>query len=339
MPKKRSCFLAVILLFFTLSASAQAAGASAQVQLTDDAQTHNALIAANAISSTTLSFGESFSFNDTVGAWSESAGFVSAMNGQGTEVVGGGADQAASALYLALTKLPSGSIVFDELSFYGDLYAGSYVSSGSQAIMVDYASDRDFRFTSTYLGEISITLKQDGDALVCRISLSASSQDSSAASESSDVQTGARQANASVSLDCGTDSDVLANVALAADSLYELTLAPGDLFSFNDAVGPWEEAYGYTLAVNGRGETVVGGGVDRVASGLWLLIQELPDVTIVEKTTYGSAYSESYVDKSSDAILVDYETNTDFSFRYDGEDYLTLYLRLDGSILYCSASY
>ncbi len=113
----------------------------------------------------------------------------------------------------------------------------------------------------------------------------------------------------------------------------DFTLAPGDAFSFNEVVGPLKEDYGYVVGVSGSGSQVVGGGAAQVASALWLLVQDRSDVAIVEKSTYGSSYSQSYVDNSSDAILIDYDGGTDFVFRNIGSDYMTLYVTLQDSTL------
>ena len=125
------------------------------------------------------------------------------------------------------------------------------------------------------------------------------------------------------------------NVSLCAGSIYDTTLAHGDEFSFNAVVGPREERYGYETAINGRGVKVVGGGVAQVASVVWLAIEDLDDVSIVEKSTYGKRYNQDYVDSSADAILTDYNAGTDFAFRYVGDDSITLYTYLDGDTLHC----
>lgn len=325
------------ILLTALAAPALADGVSAQILLGDEAQTHNALLAANAIDGLVLSFGGSFSFNELVGPRTEERGFISARNGRGVEVTGGGVAQAASALYLALLNLEDGSVSFDELAFYGDRYTGSYVPDGSQAIMVDYSANRDFRFTSYYPGSMILTFEQTDDALVCQIILDVEFEffdsGTEAPSFAETMTPRSATSSASVSLLCDGDDAALSNISLAADSIYDLTLAPGDIFSFNAVVGPLEARYGYREADNGRGEQVMGGGVAQVASALWLLVQNLPDVAIIEKTTYGSAYCQSYVANSSDAIFVDYNTGIDFSFRYTGDDYLTLYIHLQDTTL------
>lgn len=325
-------FLALLLALILFAAtSAQASDAMGQTLLVDDAQTHNALLAASAISGTRLDFGESFSFNAAVGPRTAERGYVTALNGRGAEVVGGGCAQAASALYLALCNLAPGAVSFDELSFYGDRYSGAYVSGGGEAVLVDYSGGRDFRFTNLAPGAMTIAFGQLGDCLLCTVTL----DDAPSMADSASFRAAAPMpvGPGSVTLDCGSDPAVLSNVAIAAASVHDTVLSSGDLFSFNDIVGPRDAVFGYVPAVNGRGAEVVGGGCAQVASALWLLIQDNPDFVIVEKSTYGSKYNQSYVSRSADAILADYAAGTDFVFRYVGPGAITLYATLSNSTL------
>lgn len=135
---------------------------------------------------------------------------------------------------------------------------------------------------------------------------------------------------------CGGSEAVLQNVQIAADSINDFTLAPGDVFSFNELVGPREPECGYVEAQNGRGVTVVGGGVARVASAVWLAVKGIPAISITGKSTYGKDYVQSYVSSSADAIATDYDAGLDFAFRYTGEGYLTIYTWLDDDVLHCA---
>ncbi|MBQ3302995.1 MAG: VanW family protein [Clostridia bacterium] len=136
-------------------------------------------------------------------------------------------------------------------------------------------------------------------------------------------------------IQCGGDADVVHNVTLAADSLNDTMLDSGDVFSFNDVVGPRTKKYGYRRAVNGRGAKVTGGGVAQVASALWLAIEDLDDIEVVEKSTYGSRYNQRYVSDPADAILTDYASGRDFRFRYTGNTRLTIYAYVEDGRLYC----
>lgn len=134
---------------------------------------------------------------------------------------------------------------------------------------------------------------------------------------------------------CGSDPDVIHNITLAADCLNDTMLISDDVFSFNDVVGPRTKKYGYRRAVNGRGAKVTGGGVAQVASALWLAIEDLDDIEILEKSTYGKRYNQRYVADSADAILTDYASGRDFRFRYTGDTRLTIYAYVDDGFLYC----
>jgi hypothetical protein len=139
----------------------------------------------------------------------------------------------------------------------------------------------------------------------------------------------------SASINCGGDKDVLHNVALAAECLNDTMLDAGDTFSFNDVVGPRTKKYGYRRAMNGRGAKVTGGGVAQVASALWLAIKDCDDIEILEKSTYGKRYNQRYVSDPADAILTDYASGRDFSFRYTGPESLTVYTWVEEGWLYC----
>ncbi len=134
---------------------------------------------------------------------------------------------------------------------------------------------------------------------------------------------------------CGGDPDVVHNVTLAAECLNDTMLGSGDVFSFNDVVGPRTKKYGYRRAVNGRGAKVTGGGVAQVASALWLAVKHMDNIEIIEKSTYGSRYNQRYVADSADAIITDYSSGRDFRFRYVGRTRLTIYAYVDNGRLYC----
>ena len=68
---------------------------------------------------------------------------------------------------------------------------------------------------------------------------------------------------------------------------------------------------------------------------IWLAIKDIRDISIVEKSTYGSRYNQTYVDSSADAILTDYSAGRDFSFRYNGFGSLTIYTYVQDGWLYC----
>lgn len=284
--------------------------------------------AAWSINRTTISWGETFSFNGIVGPRTGEYGYKAALNGRGARVYGGGVAQTAATLYLALLQLPADSVEFESLEFYGKSYSDDYVASGDQAVLVDYNNDIDFAFTNYAAKEMTIEMWISEGYLCCSVSLGG---------DNSWHHPGLPQANriASAQIYCGSDANLLSNVALAAGSIYDTTLSGGDVFSFNETVGPRTKEWGYVSAINGRGAKVVGGGVAQVASALWLCVKELDDFAVTAKSTYGQNYNQSYVDNSADAIVTDYKAGTDFAFRYTGEGCVTIYTWLDGSVLCC----
>ena len=127
---------------------------------------------------------------------------------------------------------------------------------------------------------------------------------------------------------------MLHNIKLACSGIYGVVLKRGETFSFNALVGPNTGEAGYEEALNGRGETVTGGGVSVVASALWLAVKDLDDVQVTKKTTYGKAYNQTYVQRAADAIRTDYLGGADFRFRFKGRGGITIYTYVaDGALL------
>ncbi len=287
--------------------------------------------AAERINGTSVKSGASFSFNDAIGACTSSNGYRAAPNGRGVTATGGGVEQVAATLYLALNQL-GGDIYFDEKHTYGADFTGSYVSDGANAILVDEAAGLDFRFTNLG-GDMQIEMYVSGDNLCCSLSAAPALANGFLNWVGPGPQLRTPAASSSIELS-GTDA-LKGNVLLAASSINDTVLGSGDLFSFNEIVGPRRERYGYQSALNGRGIKVIGGGVAQVASAIWLAVKNLDGVAIVEKSTYGGRYNQSYVESSNDAILTDYDGGTDFSFRNTGSAPLTIATYVRDDVLYC----
>ena len=300
-------------------------------------QRANIALAAEAVDGVRVAYGESFSFNDIVGPRTQARGYVPAINGRGVEVTGGGVSQVATTLYLALLDVP-GSIQFDELTTYGSRFRAGYVADGSLAVVTDYSADTDFRFTN-YASDMLIRMWISDDQLYCSVSLGGggAAQGGWFDGWSAPAPTAVPREMQSVSarIPLGGDAGARENAALAADSVYDTTLVNGGVFSFNQVVGPRTEDYGYVDGVNGRGVQVTGGGVAQVASVIWLAVRDMTDVAVIEKSTYGKKYNQSYVQNSADAIVTDYAAGTDFSFRYTGQGYITLYTYVQDGMLVC----
>lgn len=104
-----------------------------------------------------------------------------------------------------------------------------------------------------------------------------------------------------------------ANVALAADKINGMVLAPGAVFSYNQVVGPRTAAAGFSPApVFENGETVqgMGGGVCQVSSTLYSAVL-YADLDIVSRRNH--SMTVAYVPKGQDAT-VSYGT-IDFKFK------------------------
>jgi len=285
------------------------------------AKINNIELAVYAIDGVTLRYGDTFSFNDVVGPRTTARGYRSALNGRGVKVIGGGVAQAATTLYLALLHMDD--IEYNRLYTYNDRFTDDYVSSGYRAVITDYDDGIDFSFTSYYSGEITISMWVDSKTVYCFLSLSGGGSGYG----------GDLVGYASTPL-FGT-SNKIANIELASNAIYGTTLRRQDTFSFNDVVGPRTDRYGYKKAVNGRGVQVVGGGVAQVASTVYLAVKNMNSVAVTKKSTYGSKFTEWYVDDVDDAIVTDYTDKVDFAFRYNGYGKLVIYTYVSGNDVIC----
>ena len=130
-----------------------------------DGLKNNVSLAAEKINGTVLYPGETFSFNAIVGPRTESYGYVSAVNGRGVNVVGGGVAQVASILWLAVKDVDD--IIVTEKSTYGNRYNQSYVYSSSDAIVTDYKAGTDFAFKYIGSGQLGVYVYIENGNLCC----------------------------------------------------------------------------------------------------------------------------------------------------------------------------
>ena len=338
-------FLAILL---TLALCLGAAGAAPALAEADSvsarttlagssyAKLNNVNLAASSLNGITIPYGASFSFNEIVGPRTEAYGYQRAANGRGVRVTGGGVAQCATTLYLALEQLGA-DVEYTSLLTYGSKFSDNYVFDVNCAIMVDYSSGADFSFIN-YSDDMLIEMWATDNYLYCTITLDAVGSSGGELNwfDATALQPAMRSiASSRIDLS-GADDALRNNILLAASSINDTVLDSGDLFSFNDSVGPRSERCGYVEAVNGRGAIVTGGGVAQVASALWLAVKNLDCVAVVEKSTYGSRYNQDYVASSNDAILTDYANGTDFSFRNTGSQPLTISTRVSGDTLHCT---
>jgi len=93
------------------------------------------------------------------------------------------------------------------------------------------------------------------------------------------------------------------NVSLAAQKINEIVLAPGDVFSYNDVVGPRTAARGFKVAtvyVGNKSVPGIGGGICQVSSTLFNAVV-LADLEIVYRTNH--SLPVSYVPLGRDATV------------------------------------
>ena len=295
------------------------------------AKISNIEIAASHLNGVVVPYGTEFSFNNTVGPRTQAYGYQTAMNGRGVKVTGGGVAQAATTLYLALCQLNQ-EIEFTEKKTYGSRFQDNYVSNENDAILVDYSSGTDFSFVN-WGDDLTIEMWTTDSYLYC--ALTAGTEEKIVLDWVPLVPAQVRSPIASASLWIDGSENLRNNILLAAGSINDTVLSSGDMFSFNDSVGPRIEKYGYKPALNGRGAKVTGGGVAQVASVIWLAVKNLDEIAILEKSTYGSRYNQDYVSSSNDAILTDYNDGTDFSFRNTGMNPITISTYVSGDMLIC----
>lgn len=317
-----SIMLALCALPSAMAASAYYTG-STPVSNATVAQFTNIQLAIAALDGWYIPANGTFSFNDAVGPRTTENGYVSAKNGRGSDKVGGGVSQVATTLYLALLQIPG--IRYDQISTYGERFTAGYVSDGALAVVTDYEAGTDFAFTA---GNSPLTIRcwTDGVYLYCEVETGGSGQN---------VAGGQGELIGYAAFDIYGSDGLINNISRAAESVNGTVLTHGQVFSFNNIVGPRTETYGYVSAVNGRGVNVVGGGVAQVASVMWLAVKDMGIMTVTEKSTYGKRYNQSYVSSAEDAIVTDWNAGTDFAFRYDGEGSVTINVYIAGNSLIC----
>lgn len=115
------------------------------------------------------------------------------------------------------------------------------------------------------------------------------------------------------------------NLELACASIHGLVLMPGDVFSYNDALGERTPEAGYkAAAAYADGQTVLeyGGGICQVSSTLYYATL-LADLEIVTRSAH--SYVSSYIDFGMDATVswggpeFRFANNTDYPIRIEAE--------------------
>ena len=101
----------------------------------------------------------------------------------------------------------------------------------------------------------------------------------------------------------GSEADRIGNIHLAADRLNGITLLPGDVFSYNDAVGERTEEKGYRWAGAYTNEGVtreIGGGVCQVSSTLYCAAMYAQMKTVMRQNHW---FAVSYLSMGYDATV------------------------------------
>ncbi len=117
------------------------------------------------------------------------------------------------------------------------------------------------------------------------------------------------------------------NLMKACESINGTVLNPGDVFSFNDIVGPRSYETGYqdaAIYLNGETTDSVGGGICQVASTIYVCALQA-NLEIVQRTEH--MYFVTYVPEGQDATIY-WDGGLDFQFR-NSTDYP---IRVDASV-------
>lgn len=111
------------------------------------------------------------------------------------------------------------------------------------------------------------------------------------------------------------------NIRLAASSIHNYLLAPGEVFSFNKATMPRDAEHGYKMAPIIVGGAVIpgpGGGVCQVSTTLYNAVKKA-DLEIVERFPHSRPVG--YVPRGMDATVSDY---LDFKFRNNKDKFIMI---------------
>lgn len=119
------------------------------------------------------------------------------------------------------------------------------------------------------------------------------------------------------------------NIALAAERLQGVTIAPGGRFSFNEYCGPYKKSNGYLKAKNvSKDGYGYGGGVCQVSTTIFCAIGGI-DYTLDEWQLHSYA-GVKYVPRNLDAAVSTYR---DFAFYNDEAFPLDMQVIADGGVL------
>ena len=131
------------------------------------------------------------------------------------------------------------------------------------------------------------------------------------------------------------DANRTANLKLACEAINGTVLDPGEIFSFNEAVGQRTAEKGYKegiiFASDGSSESELGGGVCQIASMIYYCAL-MADFQIVERSPH--MYVVSYVPYGMDATV--YWGALDFQFRNTNDSPVMINTTISGGTVYVS---
>lgn len=125
------------------------------------------------------------------------------------------------------------------------------------------------------------------------------------------------------------------NLGHALKKFNGLIVKKGEIFSFNDLVGPRNKASGFMHIEDERGKAIFGGGVSQIASTIDIALKAFGnDIHFLERHTYGSSFIDSYMPSGHDAVRVEYSTGKNYAFT-NNHNSMQISLWLAGDRLYC----
>ncbi|MGI6235234.1 MAG: VanW family protein [Christensenellales bacterium] len=113
----------------------------------------------------------------------------------------------------------------------------------------------------------------------------------------------------------GLNQDRIFNLKHGIKKINGMVLKKGDVFSFNDIVGPRNKASGFRHTKDERGKAIFGGGVSQIATTIDMALKAYgSDINFLARHTYGSEFQDTYVTFGKDAVRVEYSTGKNYAF-------------------------
>jgi hypothetical protein len=109
------------------------------------------------------------------------------------------------------------------------------------------------------------------------------------------------------------------NISAACGKMSSIILKPGESFDFNNDIGPYSKANGYTQApvlVDGQLQPGYGGGTCQVSSTLYNVVLQLPGIQVLQRRAHGAS-GASYLPHGMDAAVGNDSINFRFLNNYD----------------------